>query len=184
MRSPSRLVTVALLLAVFRVGCSTTSIPAFHAPYFQSRDGGFSYRIPAGWYDASADSQSTGHAVWLLRNDYGATIAVNELHVDSAARGVLRDGGITQLATLSMTLAAAGKAYVLGQAPQTSHVNGRVSCVYQLVTTPASDVLRVVLVDTGRKVYMVTALVPAETKVTARDDVFSVQEAFLNSVRW
>lgn len=184
MHSPFCRVALAPLLAGFLLGCSTGSSPPFHAPYFTARDGGFSYRIPAGWYDASADSQSAGHAVWLLRDDYGATIAVNELYVDSAARSVLRDDGMSQLATLSMMLAAAGNPYTLEQAPQTSRINGKVSCTYQLTTSPGNDALRVVLVDTGRKVYMVTALVPGETMGAVRNHVFDVQEEFLNTVRW
>ena len=181
---PARPVYLALVLAVFCAGCSTASLPVLSPAYTPSRDGGFQYRVPAGWYDATADSQAVGHAVWLLRDDYGATIAVSDLHLDREAREFLKEGGMTRLAALSMTLAAAGNAYTIDRVPAISRINGKPSCEYQLVTSPGSDLLRVVLVDAGNRVYMVTALVPGGSRSAARDDVFAVEEAFLNTLRW
>jgi len=184
MLRPISPVLIALVLTGLCAGCSTVSSPSLSSTYIHSRDGGFQYRIPAGWYDASADSQSTGHAVWLLRDDYGATIAVNDMHLDPEAHEILREEGISGLATLSMTLAAAGNAYAVDRPPEVSRVNGKPSCAYQLVTSPGNDLLRVVLVDAGSKVYMVTALAPGGSHNGAREDVFAVEEAFLNTLRW
>lgn len=177
---------VLIMMAGLGTGCASTSYPTpvFHTPYFASRDSVFQYRLPAGWFDATADSQASGHAVWLLRNDYTASIAVTEVHLDPDAREDLRAGGIMHLATLSMALAAGGKPYVLQQSPEAIKINGRPSCIYQLMASPANDILRVVLMDAGERVYMTTALVSGETKRGVRSEVFAVEDAFLGSLRW
>ena len=79
MHSPRLLLLLcsALLLS----GCAGSSRVApgiLHHPYATSRDGGLRYRLPAGWFDVTADPQSAGHALLLIRNDYRATIVVDE----------------------------------------------------------------------------------------------------------
>lgn len=167
-------------------GCS--SLPSgtitLHQPYATSRDGVLQYRLPVGWYDATADSQSTGQTIWLLRSDYSSTIAVLELHVDADAREDLHVAGIEHLARLTMALAAGGKPYVLQRQAEDLSVNGAPGCRYELAMPPGDDVLRVIVFDTGMRVYMVTALVPGDAKRGLREEVFPVQDAFVSSLRW
>ncbi len=183
-----RLFQALLLTTVVLIAGCATAPPAsnvvLNTPYASSRDGALRYRLPAGWFDATADTQGAGHVIWLLRNDYAATIAVNEIHLDGAAREALRSGGVIRLANLSMALAAGGSSYTVVQQPEEMQVNGRPLSVCALTTTPANDILRVVLVDTGGKVYSITALVPGETKRGDQSEIFSVQDALVGSLRW
>jgi hypothetical protein len=183
-----RLLQTALCIAAgLCAGCSSSpsvTTLTLHSPYFSSRDGNLQYRLPAGWFDATADSQAAGQVIWLLRNDYAATIAVSEIHLDAGARDAIRSDGVMHLAQLSMALASGGASYAITQQPEELRVNGNLSCVYALTTTPANDRLRVVLLDTGERVYMVTALVPEETKRGGQSEVFIVQDAFVGSLRW
>ncbi len=187
MLRPGTAVVLFLLLLGLAGGCarapySTTSTLTSRA--FLSRDGMLRYRLPAGWFDATADSQAVGHEVLLLRSDYAATIAVNEIRVDAQARRQLERGGLLQLAQLTMALAAGGTPVTLQQTPELFVLNGRQFCAYELVISGARDLLRVVLFDTGTKVYAVHALVPGEKARESAEDVFAVQQDFLNGLRW
>lgn len=175
-----------MLVATFCTGCSSSSTTSviLHPPYFTSRDGFLQYRLPAGWFDATADSQSTGQTIWLLRNDYSSTIAASEVHVDPDAREDLHVAGIMHLARLTMAMAAGGKPYILERPPESVMINGVQGCRYEMTTPSTNDVLRVIVVDTGTRIYMVTALLSGEAKHGLRDEVFPVQDAFLNSLRW
>ena len=182
-----RSLPVLCAVAALWTGCS--GLPSVSPSLLQpaasvARDGAFHYRVPIGWVDATADSQAVGHAVWLLRNDYGATIAVSEIHLDADARNTLRAEGIMHLARLTMVLAAGAASYTVNQQPEPMQLNGRDACVFALTTLPAHDRLRAIVVDSGGKVYMITALVPPETERGVQNGVFAVQDAFASGIRW
>jgi hypothetical protein len=179
-------VLLLVLVAGFWTGCSSSSSAtvALQLPSFTSRDGLVNYRIPVGWFNAIADSQSSGQTIWLLRNDYSATIAVSEVHVDYDAREDLQVAGIMHLAQLTMGLAAGGKPYVLQRQPEGVMIGGTPGCAYEIVIPQVNDVLRVIVVDTGVRVYMVTALVSGEAGHGLRDEVFAAQDAFLSGLTW
>jgi hypothetical protein len=180
----------AVLLLVFMAGLwtgcpgSSSTTVALYTPYLTSHDGFIKYRIPAGWFDAAADSQSSGQTIWLLRDDYSATIAVSEVHIDADAREDLQMAGMMHLAQLTMALAAGGKPYVLQHPPEGVTIGGSRGVAYEIVIPAVNDVLRVIVVDTGVKLYMVTALVSGEATRGLRDEVFAAQDAFLSGLRW
>jgi hypothetical protein len=119
-----------------------------------------------------------------LRNDYSATIGVSEVHADADAREDLQVAGIMHLAQLTMALAAGGKPYVLQRMPEDITISGTRGCAYEIVTPPTNDVLRVIVVDKKGRLYMVTAVVSGEANHGVRSEVFAVQDAFLNNLRW
>lgn len=176
----------ALLLQVFLIGCSTGTklSPAVLLPlYSLSRDGGLQYRLPSGWFDASADSQAVGHAVLLIRNDYGATIAVDEVYLDANARGQLQQGGLMQIAQLMMSLTSWDNGTILTDPPRALTLNGQKFCRYRMAAAASQDSLQVTLLDTGKKVYAVSVLLSG--KGAGRDGVFDVlQDSFVSSLRW
>ncbi len=178
-----------LVLAGLWAGCSGVPSVSVSTSLLQpsanlSRDGSFRYRVPVGWVDATADSQAAGHVVWLLRNDYGATIAVSEVHLDADARATMKTEGILQLARMSMVLAAGGTSYTVNQEPEQTQINGRSACMFAITTSASNDRLRGILVESGGRVYMITALVPGETQRGVQNDVFTVQDAFAAGIRW
>jgi hypothetical protein len=178
----------SVLLACILVGLAgcAGSAPStlLRSPYLTARNGVLQYRCPVGWFDATADSQVTNQLVWLLRNDYGATIAVSELHMGGGAWEEVRSGGIMRLADLTMTLAAGGKPYLVERVPEPLSMNGWRGCTYELTTSSGGDVLRVALVDGGKSLYMVTALCTGDAQRGQREAMRSVQDAFLSSLRW
>src|SRR5512140_303928 len=167
-------------------GCAGSTPPSalLRSAYLTARDGLLQYRCPIGWFDATADSQAAGHLVWLLRNDYSATIAVQELHMGPGAWEEIRTGGIMHLADVTMALAAGGKPYLVERRPEPLSMNGWRGCTYELTTSSGGDILRVTLVDGGKSLYMVTALGSGDTQRGQRDALRSAQDAFLSSLRW
>lgn len=174
----------APLLALLIFGCSThLSSPPLSPSYSPSRDGGLHYRLPAGWFDATADSQSAGHAVLIIRNDYGATIAIDEVHLDGAAREHLRQGGLLEAAQVLMSLSTWDRGTVLVQGPRLLTLAGKEVCRYTMAATAARDQIEVTLLDTGGKMYAVNVLLSG--KAENRAGVFEqLQDDFVGSLRW
>lgn len=183
---PALIRALPFILSTILVGCGSgprVATTNLHAGYFPSRDGALQYRLPVGWFDATADSQATAHAIWLMRNDYGASITVDEVRLDAAARKEIERGGLLQLAQLVMALTTGEHGAMLLEPPAVVNVNGRLFCRYEMVASATRDTLRVALFDTGGKAYVVTALLPE--KAARRDPQFSiVHENFLSTLRW
>jgi hypothetical protein len=147
---------------------------------FISRDGILQYRIPAGWSDASNDAQSPLTVVWLVRNDYAATISVREVRLDPAARYDVRRAGIKKVAHLSLALSTGS----LLRSPHIFAFGNTDFCAYEIMNPSTLDTIRVVLFDTGSKVYEVSALLQGGTKQGTAEAVFAVQQSFVQSLRW
>jgi hypothetical protein len=178
---------LSLLILMLLTGCSSspTVVPVTLQPgYFVSRDGFLRYRVPSGWFDATADSQATGHTIWLLRNDYIVSITVDEIHLDTRARESLVQGSLLQLAQLTMPLVAADRAASVNQKPELSSINGKKFCTYELLANSQRDILRVILFDVDSKVYAATILFEGGKITMSREDIGSVQGSFIKNLRW
>ena len=166
-------------------GCAGSSRVApgiLHHPYATSRDGGLRYRLPAGWFDVTADPQSAGHALLLIRNDYQATIVVDEVRLDAAARASLQKNGLMGLAPLLASLGAWEKGRVLVEAPRLLDLNGAEYCRYALTGNGAGERVEVTLVNAAGRVYAVSVLL---SDASGRNGVFGeLQEGFIGSLRW
>lgn len=176
------LAAAALLLA----GCAPTreaSAPVRSPSYAVARDGGFAYRIPPGWFDASADSQAQGHAALLIRNDYRATIAVDEVHLDDAARSELRRNGLVVVARLLLSLSSWDHNALLTMTPRMITLGDREVCRYGLESANDSDMVEVTLVESGERLYAVRVLVSGAMDRSG-EPLRAVQDEFLRTLRW
>ena len=176
----SLLFLTALLFGAGCAGAPPASLSSL--PSFLSRDRAVHYRIPSGWFDATADSAAIPRTVFLVRADYAGSIAVRELHIDAAARRDLDRTGMLQIARLAAALETGSGRGVIVRAPESIRVNGREGATYEL-EFGAGERVRTVLVDTGARVYSVAALVNA-TAAGAAGDVFAALEAFLQALAW
>jgi hypothetical protein len=180
------LVPCAVLVMALLPGCATTSrvpVDILQPSYSVSRDGRLQYRVPVGWFDATADSQAVGHAVWLMRSDYGATIAVDEVLLDAAARDAVRAEGLLELASLVVSLSAGDRGAVLIAPPVETTLDSRTVCQYTMMVSETRDTLRVTLVDTGTRTYAVTAL-RSEKRGGQDVSLPLVAERFVGALRW
>lgn len=179
---PSLLAAAFLSLA----GCAPTretTEPAPPSAYVVARDGGFSYRVPRGWFDASADSQARGHAALLVRNDYGATIAVDEVLLDDAAHSELRRNGLVPVARLLVSLSSWDGDAILTVAPHAITLAGREACRYALASGNGEDAIEVTLVESGERLYTVRVLVSG-TGEGREISLRAAQKEFLETARW
>ena len=119
-----------------------------------------------------------------MRNDCAASIEVREIHMDGETRRELDAGGAGRIAPLAIALAGRERAATLIKGPDMVAISGRMFCTWDLVVPASGDSMRVALLDTGRRVYAVTALVPENGKGATTGEVFPVQEDFLGGVRW
>jgi hypothetical protein len=119
--------------------------------------------------------------VLLIRNDYGATIAVDELRLDEAARSELRQNGLLPAAQLLLSLTLWEQHAVLSTAPHIVDLGDRQGCRYTMVSGNERDMLDVTVVEAGGRLFAVTVLVSGKRMA---GDVQSVREVFLGAVRW
>jgi hypothetical protein len=176
---------VVLITAASWGGCSSApeaSRDSRAADVRLSRDGRLRYVIPAGWFDATADSQAAGHAVWIIRDDYGSTLTIDEVHLDAAAQAAVREGGLEPLARLLMTLPSGERPIRVVGGPETFERTGRVYCGYDVEVDETRDRLRVLLFRADERVYASTLLVPAAAWKRGADGLLEVQAGFLGSV--
>jgi hypothetical protein len=179
----------ALLFLVLAswVGCSSAPESARDAGpprVHRSRDGRLQYITPAGWFDATADAQAAGRAVWIIRNDYGGTLTIDEVKLDEAARRSSGAGGLEPIARLLMTLPSGERPVRAIRDPETVEQNGRVYCAYEVEVYETRDLLRVVLFRAGERVYASTLVVPAAVRDRGYGQLLEAQSSFLGSVSW
>lgn len=175
-------ILLAAALTLTGCGVQPPSPPALSPVYNTSRDGYLYYRLPSGWFDVTADSQAHGNAIWLLRNDYAATITVNEIQIDASAREEIARNGMIPLAQLTMSLSERERKAVLQRFPEEFVMKGQRCCLYELAMPSTGDLLRVVLLSAGKRVYAVAAL--TEGKASGEGDVAVVQMKFVEELRW
>ena len=179
--------TLVLLALASWAGCSSapessrdTPVPVVH----RSRDGRLQYVTPPGWFDATADSQAAGHVVWIIRNDYGGTLTIDEVRFDAAALAAVRDEGLEPLAQLLMTLPSGERAVSRLSGPETFERDGKVFCGYQGEVYETRDLVRVVLFQVEDRVYSSTLVVPAAVRDRGPEPLLEAQTAFLTAVAW
>jgi hypothetical protein len=144
-------------------------------------------KVPKGWFATTDESNAPNLLVWLVREDYAATMAISEIKADANTHRQLNRKGLEALAEISFALKserAKGKAEMVVK-PREFKVDGRKFCSYEYSTDGRKTIIRVVVFDTGKHLYDF-AVVPAE-KEGARTDsksLFIIQQSVLNSLRW
>ena len=178
---------IILSAALLDWGCAgsspSTAPPPLHPPYFVSRDGGVRYRLPAGWFDATGESQEADRAIFLVRGDYAGTLTMHEVHVDPAARRSMAQGALLQIARLTASLESGSKSGLVVREPETVRWNGKEGCAYE-VEYATGDRVRTILVDTGERLYAVAALVNNGAPPGVMREIYAAQQAFVAALRW
>ena len=121
--------------------------------------------------------------VWLVRNDYRATIAINEMHLDAEANRAVGEEGLIALAGLSLALSAKENSATVTKPPEVLSINNADCCAYELAAA-SGDRIRVVLVKTGVNVYEAVAFIEGEGNGGTPAGVFSAQQGVLETLQW
>jgi hypothetical protein len=156
----------------------------FTQEFFSSRDGNLRFRAPVGWLNATNDAPLSTNLVWLVRNDYAATLGVREVVIDAETRREVNQTGLGRVAELTLALASGEKGLTVVMQPVVSALRGVNVCTYEYASGHPTDLIRVVLVDTGSKVYEVSMLMTNKVDKNNIPEMVSLQEAFVQYVLW
>jgi hypothetical protein len=175
---------VYLLLALLLASCAATVPYSTEYPLtpalFHSRDSAFSGRIPAGWFSSTEDTLAPALAAWLIREDYGATLAVRELRLDRLSQANVKSDGLTLLAKLN---AAFEHHSAEMREVKEYKIGGKQFCGYEY--GPSDSPGRVVVFAAGAKYYSCTARrVRGTWSKSDFTALFSAQESVLGSLTW
>ncbi|MFN0157742.1 MAG: hypothetical protein ACKVRP_06680 [Bacteroidota bacterium] len=149
--------------------------------YNTTRDGRFQYHVPTGWFDASGDSSNGQYLIWLVRDDYGATLGLQEVFLDDLTQREVKRKGLRAVAELSQALISQGSDHVVRKPLEEFTLQGMQCYSYEYTDRQPSDVVRVVGFEVGGSVYELTALIVGEGADSAV--VFSVQQSVLSALR-
>jgi hypothetical protein len=119
-----------------------------------------------------------------VRNDYGGSLTVHEVHLDDNARSHLAEGGLLPLAQLTASLEAGSKSGIISSGPTVVRLNGKEMCSYEMEFRQNGDRMRVVIVDAGGHVYSVAALVNGSVGARAAGEIMTAQQAFVATLKW
>lgn len=144
-----------------------------------SRDAAVRYRVPAGWMDAGGESTDARRVVWLVRSDYTASIAVQEIVLDSVAGAVVARGDVCVLAGLVRDAGGEG-----GAPPEAFTLDGRRYCAWEGTGGGGAKAVRVVVFVAGTRSYEVRAVGRAGGTRRGAEEVFQAQQKLLESLRW
>lgn len=181
------LACVALVLLLLPPGCSSpphSSDVSFTAPVLVSKDGKLRYRVPRGWFDATAHPKAPPSGIWVVRNDFAASLTISRVEIDVLTQRELSDGGLLRVGELTMELATSSRLARVVEAPVIVHAGDREYCLYEIEEAATHDVLRVVLFASGEGVYEVKALASGGMSADERRNVSAVQRGFLQQLRW
>jgi hypothetical protein len=111
-------------------------------------------------------------------------MSVTALHIDTDTRLEIRRKGLNRLAELTLALDSGEKGLSVVQSPRLIPVRNASVCMYEYVTGQPTNRVRVLLVDSGSRVYEVRMLMTDSVKGEERSEVASMQDAFVQNLKW
>jgi len=174
---------VFLLYLLILPGCANQVPVTVAAAYSTSGDGTIHYRLPSGWFEVTPDSVEADRAVWLVRDDYAGSLTVQRVHLRAVDRTDLGGEGLLRVAKLTAALETSSKPGILSREPDRTKVNGREAVSYDVEYSGSGDRTRTVLLESGGRVYAVTALVNGGAPPDAEKEIFDVLQSFLVAMR-
>ena len=173
-----------LAVSLLAMSCASTSrVPDFLSrEYFTSKDGLVRYRLPLGWLNASDDPPSSSDIIWLVRDDFAATISMKEVVVDEQTRREIDRSGLGRIAELTLALVSGERGVNVVNPPVSGWSHGMRVCRYEYATGSSSDTASVILIDNGEKVYEVRLLMTDKIGSNAAGDVLAVQQHFVDGL--
>jgi hypothetical protein len=181
---------VSIIAILFLAGCSSVPYDSNYPmtdEVVKSLNEDVRIKVPKGWFATTDETNAPNLLVWLVREDYGATMAISEIKADANTRRQLERRGLEALASISFALKserARGKAEMVVE-PKEFDINGKKFCSYEYSSDGRKTIVRVVVFGTGKHLYDFAA-VPAEKENVKADrkSLFTTQQSVLHSMRW
>jgi hypothetical protein len=153
--------------------------------YISSKDGTLRVLRPDGWQKTSDPKNAPSILLWLVREDYSASLSFTPLQMDPALYQTLKKEGIAAVTKVSLSLKErnAEDSVTIVQPVELFKVGDRISAAYEYRVGEAQPVIRVVVFDTGSR-FMECTLYPATVAVTPAENrrLFEVQQTVLASL--
>ena len=153
--------------------------------YVSSQDGRLRVLRPEGWRKTSDPKNAPSILLWLVREDYAASISFTPLQMDPALYETLRKEGMASVAKVSLSLKErnAEDSIAVVQPVELFKVGDRICAGYEYRAGSAEPVIRVVVFDSGSG-FMECVMYPASVSVTPAENrrLFEVQQSVLASM--
>lgn len=141
---------------------------------------------PAGWKETVDQKSAPNIVLWLVREDYAASISFTPMLMNPVLYKTLKKDGLISVAkaSLSMKKNNARDSVAVVQPPEPFRLNGREFAAYEYSMDKGATVIRIVIFDTGSQ-YMECAMLPATASITDVENIrlFETQQAVLASMR-
>jgi hypothetical protein len=148
---------------------------------FHSRDRIFDGRIPQGWFCSSEDSLAPALIVWLLKEDYSASINIQELRLDQLTAKRVEKEGIKLLAELSLATRQDSVKEKFTDSLKEFKIRGKEFCSYEIKEN--GNRTRVVVFSAKGKFYECVALTLKGTwQLQEISRLFTIQQSILASL--
>ncbi len=130
--------------------------------------------MPQGWLDASTSDTTSAYAIFLVRHDYAASLAIHEIKLDETSRQELLRGGTETMSGLVGSLHGEQKG---GEEVDIGGVHG---IAFEPQRDSREYKTRVVVFAVGDRLFESTAMAKPGTE----EETFGVQSAVLQAIRW
>ena len=136
-------------------------------------------RIPQGWFTAE-DNENNLIDLWLIKDDYSATLNLVALNLDSATVKEIRSDEINSLLRLSELFRKAkfGKAIQKFTNQEIFEINKKQFAAYEYADN-SKRLIRVVVFSYGTKFYELSAI-PVKTQNL--QELYKIQNSVLSSI--
>jgi len=153
--------------------------------YVSASDGSISVLRPEGWLRTSDPAEAPSILLWLVNDDYTASLSFVHMQMDPALYETLKKDGLEAVAKVSLGLKQRGAddAVHLVQPVEQFRIGGRLCAAYEYRTGAAEALIRIVVFDTGSR-FMECTLFPASSAITpaANRKLFELQQSVLASL--
>ncbi len=178
-------VFVLLIFASCAGSAPYTSHYPLSADFFHSHDGTLTGKLPQGWFESTDDSIVSSLTVWLIREDFSATLLIKELSLDQRTEQQVRQNGLKLLANVSAGFQSdlADRGTATGIDPKEFDIDGKQFCSYETGSAMARK--RIVVFMARGKYYECEARA-LKGNWTADDlnRMFSIQQSVLGSLAY
>ncbi|PKL82813.1 MAG: hypothetical protein CVV24_08140 [Ignavibacteriae bacterium HGW-Ignavibacteriae-3] len=138
-----------------------------------------SAKVPKGWF-AAEDNENNLIDLWLIKDDYSATLNFVQLNLDSATVKEIGNDEINGLINLSKSfrIAKYGKAFQKFFNQEVFEINNKQFGAYEYIDG-SKRTIRVAVFKTGKKYYELSAI-PVKTENLP--ELYQIQNSVLSSV--
>lgn len=166
-------------------GCSSSLSSVYDSNYplsdetAKSKTSQLTVKIPQGWF-AADDNENNLTDLWLVKNDYSATLNFVPLNIDSLTRKAIQGDEINSILKFSQTFRKAkyGKAIKGFINKEKFEINKKQFAAYEYLDN-SKRAIRVVVFSSSNKYYELSA-VPFKNQNP--QELYKIQNSVLNSI--